>query len=197
MLDPELKRLDEQGLMARLKLAEDEAAFEELALRFETRLFRFALRHWRDEAQCHDLVQETLLRVWRHRASYRRGARVSTWIFAILLNLIRDQARRLKPELSMTRPEVLAVAELQAGQKENALEAAEREELSALLLESIAQLNPVQAGMLRDRLMNDSTLEEAGRTQGLKAAAARAQASRAYQKLREILRKRSGKKGQP
>ncbi len=195
MSDLELKELDDQALMARLTLAEDEAAFEELALRFETRLFRFALRHWRDEAQCHDLVQETLLRVWRHRASYHRGARVSTWVFAILLNLIRDQARRLKPELSMTRPEVLAVAEMHAAQAENPLEAAERNEMSALLLRSIEELSPAQAGLLKERLEQDSTLEKAGQAQGLKAAAARAQASRAYQKLREIMLKRMGKKG--
>ena len=46
--------------------------------------------------ECEDLLQETFLRVYRNRHSYRRIARFSTWLYTIAGNLARSEYRKRK-----------------------------------------------------------------------------------------------------
>ncbi len=72
----------------------DDSALNALMLRWQTPLRAFLHRHLQNEADALDLAQETFVRIYRHRATYRQGARFSTWMFQIALNLARDHARR-------------------------------------------------------------------------------------------------------
>jgi RNA polymerase sigma factor (sigma-70 family) len=172
--------------------AEDAAAFEELVRRFQPRLFHFTVRRVNERQAAEDVVQETLLKVWRHRESFRHGSRLSTWVFALCLNLIRDHWRRAKPESSMERPEVALAAEL-SGLRRRAADPSDeayRHELAELLLEALEQVPAQSAELLSQRSRHDLTLEEAGQRVGLGPDAARAAASRAYKKLKAFLSKR-------
>lgn len=177
-----------------LVAAGEEAAFEELCKRFSKRLYYFAWRHVRDGEAAKDLAQETLLRLWRHRGAFRAGSRLSTWLFSINLNLCRDHLRRQGRTVSIERPEVALAAEMSAGRSRppDALARAEREELAALLTEALEALPPLQAELLRMRRSGDLDFDEAGRRLGLSGDAARTAASRAYKKLREWMRQRTG-----
>jgi RNA polymerase sigma-70 factor (ECF subfamily) len=170
----------------------DETAFEELVRRFETRLYYFAWRHLRDAEAAKDLVQETLLRVWRHKHEFRRGARLSTWIFAINLNLCRDYLRKNGRLSSMERPEVALAAEISEQRKKtpSALDQAERSEMVSLLQEALEALPPLQAQLLRLRNQEELDFDEAGKRLGISPTAARAAASRAYKKLKGWMQKR-------
>lgn len=57
-------------------------------------LFHFALRYLRDETAAYDVVQETFVRVYFGVGKFKPKAKVKTWIFAIAVNLCRDQLRR-------------------------------------------------------------------------------------------------------
>jgi len=187
----DLTALSDEDLM-RAVCSEDAQAFDELAGRFQTRLFHFILRRVRDRQVAEDLVQETLLKVWRHKDSFRHGSRLSTWIFALSLNLVRDHWRKAKPESSMERPEVAMAAEFSSlrHREGDASEQAAGHELSALLLEALGHLPAQSAELLRQRSTEDLTLEEAGKRVGLGPEAARAAASRSYKKLKAYLSKR-------
>ena len=182
----------DEELMARL-LGGDEIAFEDLAKRFETRLYYFAWRHVRETEVAKDLVQETLLRVWRHRSEFRSGSRLSTWVFAINLNLCRDHLRRSGRLSSIERPEVALAAEMSQGRKglPSALDEAERHQMVSLLDEALDALPPLQGQLLRLRKNEEISFEEAGEKLGLSPAAARAAASRAYKKLKSWMQKRT------
>ena len=143
---------DDETLMQRL-VGGEEAAFEELARRFEKRLYYFAWRHVRESEVAKDLVQETLLRLWRHRNEFRMGSRLSTWVFAINLNLCRDHLRKNGRLSSLERPEVALAAELSSHRKggPTALESAEQHEMVALLSQALDALPPLQGKFLRLR----------------------------------------------
>jgi RNA polymerase sigma-70 factor (ECF subfamily) len=166
-------------------------AYDILVSRYQGRLFHFALRRVRDRGVAEDVVQETLLKLWRHRASFRQGSRLSTWLFTLCLNLCRDHWRRQKPESSMERPEVAMAAEMQRlGQPQmDALDAVQQQEVAERLLDALEQLPPVSAQLLKQRSAEGLTLEEAGQRLGLSHEAARAAASRAYKKLRDLLKR--------
>jgi len=82
--------------------AGDDRAFEDLYTALCPRLYRYALRLVHHPARAEDLVQQTLEKMLRRRGHFRPGARVTPWAFAILLNLVRDQAKRPKLELLST-----------------------------------------------------------------------------------------------
>jgi RNA polymerase sigma-70 factor, ECF subfamily len=48
----------------------------------------------RDEQVAQELLQDTMLKVWRHATSYRGDASVRTWLFAIARRTARDYLRR-------------------------------------------------------------------------------------------------------
>jgi RNA polymerase sigma factor (sigma-70 family) len=184
-------RPSDETLMERLQGGE-ESVFEELAKRFEARLYYFAWRHLRESEVAKDLVQETLLRLWKHRAEFRQGSRLSTWVFAILLNLCRDHLRKNGRLSSMERPEVALAAEMseQRHAPPSALEAAEREQMLRLLQQALEALPPLQGKLLKLRRDEDLSFEEAGERLGISPAAARAAGSRATKKLKHWMKGR-------
>jgi RNA polymerase sigma-70 factor, ECF subfamily len=173
--------------------AGDTDAFDELARRFQARLFHFCLRRLSQRQAAEDAVQETLLKVWKHRLSFRQDSKVSTWIFALAVNLCRDYWRKSKPESSLTRPEVAIAAEWsQLRRPEDSPEdLAQDHQVSELLLQALETLPPQTAALLKAKGAQDLTLEEAGKLVGLSPSAARAAASRAYKKLKIFMLKKS------
>ena len=79
--------------------AGEDGAFEDLYASLCPRLYRYAVRLVRHPALAEDLVQHTLEKMLRRRGYFTPGAHVTPWAFAILLNLVRDQAKRPKIEL--------------------------------------------------------------------------------------------------
>lgn len=71
----------------------DELALNRLMAQWQAPLRSFLYRHTQNEAVAMDLAQETFVRIHRHRARFRSGAKFSTWMFQIALNLARDHAR--------------------------------------------------------------------------------------------------------
>lgn len=86
-------RPSDEQLMSALA-ADDFPALDALMLRWQRPLQSFLQRHLQNEADALDLAQETFVRLYRHRARYRSGARFSTWMFQIALNLARDHGRK-------------------------------------------------------------------------------------------------------
>jgi RNA polymerase sigma-70 factor (ECF subfamily) len=60
---------------------------------YEPRIFRFLLISLRDRDAAETLTQETFLRAWVSRASFRSDCSVATWLMRIALNLARDHTR--------------------------------------------------------------------------------------------------------
>ena len=83
----------DEALMAALA-ADDAPALDALMRRWQTPLRAFLFRHLQNEADALDLAQETFVRLYRHRDRYRPGARFTTWMFQIALNLARDHVRK-------------------------------------------------------------------------------------------------------
>ena len=78
--------------MARLTGGHD-AALNDLMDRHAVTVFRFLCRMLGNEEDANDLAQETFVRVYRARASYRPEQTFSTWRFTIAANLARNQLR--------------------------------------------------------------------------------------------------------
>ena len=67
--------------------------FDTVVALYQPRVFRFLLANLRDRDAAETLTQETLLRAWSARDSFREDCSVGTWLIRIALNLARDHTR--------------------------------------------------------------------------------------------------------
>lgn len=75
--------------------AGDRRAAQELSTRLVPRVLGFATRMLNDRAEAEDVVQESMLRLWRIAPEWRHGeAQVSTWLFRVAANLCTDRLRK-------------------------------------------------------------------------------------------------------
>ncbi|MGA3142043.1 MAG: sigma-70 family RNA polymerase sigma factor [Verrucomicrobiota bacterium] len=78
--------------MERLAAGHD-AALNDLMERHATPVFHFLCRMVGNEDDANDLAQETFVRVFRARMSFRIDEKFSTWLFTIAANLARNHFR--------------------------------------------------------------------------------------------------------
>ena len=92
----------DEDLMRRLQGGED-AALAPLMQRWEIPVRRFIFRIIGNATEAEDLAQETFVRIYTKRGSYRAGAKFSTWCFAIAANQAKNRLRwwRRRPALSL------------------------------------------------------------------------------------------------
>jgi RNA polymerase sigma-70 factor (ECF subfamily) len=95
---------DDQRIVERL-LARDERVFVELVTSLHPRLVAMATRILGDEAAAEDVAQETWRRVTRALPRFQGKSRLSTWIFATLINRARSRLARDRKAEVPTLPE--------------------------------------------------------------------------------------------
>jgi RNA polymerase sigma-70 factor, ECF subfamily len=89
------ERVDWAGLVGAVAKERDRKAFARLFEYFAPRLKTYMRRSGASEANAEELVQETMLAVWRKAESFDpSSAGASTWIFTIARNLRIDALRR-------------------------------------------------------------------------------------------------------
>jgi RNA polymerase sigma-70 factor (ECF subfamily) len=180
---------DDSELMARLQ-GGDDRALTALMDRWQIPLRRFIYRSLNNEADALDLAQETFVRVYTHRAKFRPGAKFSTWLFSIALNLCRDGIRRRKVRPSVPLDEAGLVAA-----SDRSVDASRAAPDSDLLRAETAQTVRTAVDALPEPLKTavllceyeDLSLSEAAGVVGCSAKAVETRLYRARTLLRESL----------
>ncbi len=98
VLDPDVRLM--------LEVRDDSAAaFEELVLRYQSRLVRVLEHLVGSRELAEDLAQEVFLRMYRSRKRYVPGAKFATWLFTIAnnaaMNALRNRSRRHEVHLAV------------------------------------------------------------------------------------------------
>ena len=85
----------DEELIAAFQQGQTEA-FNLLVGRYKDQLMNYVFRYLGDYDQADDVVQETFIRVYRKKDSYKPVAKFSTWLYTIATNLAKTQLRRRK-----------------------------------------------------------------------------------------------------
>ena len=96
--------LDEVGLINRVA-GKDRAAFEALYRGYHPRLRRFLERVTRRPQIVEEILNDTMLVVWRKASTYNLQSRVSTWIFGIALRRALKALKRVDEPLEFVAEE--------------------------------------------------------------------------------------------
>jgi RNA polymerase sigma-70 factor (ECF subfamily) len=163
--------------------AGSDRAFAALVERHSAAVYRYFHVACRDRELALDLVQETFLRVHKHRDRWRPGGTFRHWLFTIAANLARsDRRTRLR------RPVLPSLDGVDAphpapGPDQGAADAERLVRIRAAL----EQLPPPQRDALRMRLLGGLDFEAIGRALGCPTATARTRVHYGLQALRARL----------
>jgi len=94
LLDKNLAELSDEELITEFQQNSTLQAFEILVQRYKNPLTNFVYRFLGDYESCADVVQETMIKFYRNKDSYKSIAKFSTWIYTIAGNLARTEYQR-------------------------------------------------------------------------------------------------------
>lgn len=113
--------------------------FNDLVKQFRTPLFRFVVRHIGNPADAEDIAQQTFLEAFNALGTFRGQSQVSTWLYGIAMNLIRNYLNRAPHRVrKYESDEVLAVM---ADDADGPHELIERMELFTRLYQEVDTLS--------------------------------------------------------
>jgi RNA polymerase sigma factor (sigma-70 family) len=162
-----------------------EAEFERLYAEHAQRLFGFLVYRTGDRGLAEDLVADTFEAAYRARSRFdHRRASARTWLYAIALNLLRDQGRRQAAQArAYERTEAAAQAQAQAAGDEALERLAERDRL----MRSLAGLGEQERECVALRFGADLSLKEIAEVLGEPQTTVEGRVYRALRRLREEL----------
>ncbi|MGB2983159.1 MAG: sigma-70 family RNA polymerase sigma factor [Candidatus Bipolaricaulia bacterium] len=133
----------DQELLAAVA-SRDKAAFQALFERHADRVFRFAMSIVRNAHLAEEVMQETMIAVWRSARRFEGRSKASTWILGIARNLAHNLLRKEKrgnrmPEIKTTAPDPAdgAEREVRVQRAMEALTDAQREVLHLVYYEEL------------------------------------------------------------
>lgn len=165
--------------------------FDNLAAVTEThrpRVFRFLLASLRDSDLAETLTQETFLRAWNSRSSFRGDCSIATWLTRIALNLIRDHTRthrfrfwRRVSAQAVDPSEIAAFVPHPGSPADSRLIAAEQ---VTLIWQIIATLSPRQRTIFLLRFVEEMELTEIVSATGIPLSTVKSHLYRALAHIR-------------
>ena len=84
-------------------------SFRTIVLPMADRLFRLALRITSDRAEAQDVVQDTLLKVWEHRAEWEQIGNLEAYAFTVCRNRALDAVGRAGHDAAPLEETAMAV----------------------------------------------------------------------------------------
>jgi RNA polymerase sigma-70 factor (ECF subfamily) len=193
---------NEADFVARL-VARDEAAFNELVVTYERRVFALVFRMLgrRDEAE--DLAQEVFVQVFKAIDQFRGESKLSTWIYRIAVNLCKNRTKYLSRRHVGRQEDVDELADRAAftsakgvsvGDVSRPDELVEGMQLEVVVKRAIAEMDPDFRAVLVLRDVEDLSYEEIAAITGLPVGTVKSRIHRGRAQLRALVEKMMGEK---
>ena len=171
-------------LLARVAESHDRQAFATLFRYYAPRLKSFLAKQGFVDGEAEDLIQETMLNLWRKAESFDASkAGVSTWIFTIARNCGIDRRRRMArmssepvaDDFDAVDPDPSAEQQIVVRENEAAVRAA------------LERLPAEQAAVIRMSFYGENPQAEIAKTLGIPLGTVKSRVRLALQKLRQIM----------
>lgn len=188
--------------VARL-VARDEAAFNELVVLYERRVFALVFRMLGRREEAEDLAQEVFVQVFKAIDQFRGDSKLSTWIYRIAVNLCKNRTKYLSRRHVGETDDVDAMAEraplsaakgVSVGDISRPDELVEGMQLEVIVKRAISQIEPDFREVLILRDVEDMTYEEIAALTGLPDGTVKSRIHRARLVLRGLVEKAIGEK---
>jgi RNA polymerase sigma-70 factor (ECF subfamily) len=173
--------LDEDELIA-LSRSGDQDSFQALMERYRLILAKTSFLVARDRDVAQDVMQETLVQVWRGLPAYQPRGSFKAWLIKIQVNQARRQYRRkLAPTVQLE-----AASEIWS-ESENPDGAAQRQEERWQVRQALERLTNDHREVLVLRYFSELTVPEIAGALSCREGTVKSRLSRAHGHLRQIL----------
>lgn len=175
----------------------DHAAFEALVRQESPRLYRMIYRMVQSDDEAQSVLQETFLQAYKRLHTFRRESKITTWLYAIGLNLARAslrKARRYNPmaeeDLERLQPAFTSRGMyVESFNSWNPQKVTEREERHRLVHAAIRQLPDTYRTVVILRDIEGLSSAEVAQIIDISEGAVRVRLHRARLALRSLLAK--------
>lgn len=177
----------------------DTDAFGQIVLRYQDRIFATVFRILGNAEDAREMAQEAFFRAWAKLDTFREGARFSTWLYTITLNLTRSELRKRKTRQKVKPISLDAARGAEDGRPidppapdEGPVEALGTTELHRLALAEIDRLDPEAREVVVLRDMQELSYEEIATVVDCPVGTVRSRLHRARGQLRDRLTPKLG-----
>ena len=175
--------------------AGDTEAFDELVIRYRTRVFGMIYNMVHNEQDAWDLAQDSLLKAWKSIRRFRGQSSFYTWIYRIVMNVTIDWLRKKQVKGGGAEfDDAIQLTEIDPASKTvpktEALphQAMERDEIRARIDKAIAQLSPEQRAVILMKEIDDMQYHEIAEALGCSIGTVMSRLFYARKKLQSLLR---------
>ena len=173
--------LAEAGLIARCQQG-DERAFRELVDRYKDLVFGVIARSSVDRSHVEDLAQEVFLKIYRGLPYFRGEAKLTTWIFRIVLNLLSQESQKRREQR-----EVALDSEVPSHEPRSHDRSMSDLELRDRLEKAMARLPANYRLLIAGHYLNDVKYEDLAEALDIPVGTVKTHLHRAKKQLRELL----------
>jgi RNA polymerase sigma-70 factor, ECF subfamily len=180
---------EEKELIDRLSRG-DMPAFRELVEAYKKKMYYFALDMVGDPAEAEDVSQEVFLRVFRGFKTFKRDAKLSSWIYRIAYNTAIDHLRRKSLAPRTAEDEILDTGSAgfsEAPSSPDPARMAENRLLSALVERALQKVSSQERTVFLLRHYNDLMLDEIAETMQISVGSVKSYLFRCLRKLQKEL----------
>ena len=162
-----------------------DALFAELVHEHRKRLFRFVRKHIGNSEDAEDLMQQAFLEAVRSYEAYRGEAALSTWLYGIAMNLVRNYLSR-SPHRKFQFEDDASLDE-QTSTELDPQQALLQQEALCALQRGLDELPDEMRGVLLLVSLEELSYEEAAVMLSIPIGTVRSRVSRARERLSEKL----------
>ena len=168
-------------------------AFNELVTRYKDKLTNFIYRFTYDIDSAEDLAQDTLLKVYINKDSYKEIAKFSTWIYTIASNLAKTELRKLK------RRQTYSISDLSNDDREFVIHRPEEQSFeeiedtnvsSNILQESLTEIDDEFKNIIILRDIQELSYDEISKILKIPLGTVKSRINRGRFKLKDILKQK-------
>ena len=143
-------------------------------------LLAYATRLTGDRWAAEEVLQETLLRAWRHRdALDEQAGSIRGWLFTVARNIVTDRARSRAARPAEVSSEANAVPVVG--------DHAQRVVDSMVTIEALEQLNEEYRSVVVELYFHGRSVAEAAEVLGIPAGTVKSRSHRALRSLRDLI----------
>jgi RNA polymerase sigma-70 factor (ECF subfamily) len=170
----------------------DQRAFRELVERYKKKVYYLALDMAGNPVDAEDISQEVFLKVYRSFATFRKGARLGSWLYRVTYNASIDHLRRKGAAPEPVADDVLEYlsrdgAALPGRSAVDPAAAAESSQLQERIARALEKVSPQEKAVFLLRHYEDLMLKDIAASLGLSLGSVKSYLFRAVRKLQREL----------
>ena len=162
--------------------------------------YRIAMRQLENRADAEDAVQDAFLSAYRYLDQFKKQARMSTWVTAIVINSVRMKLRRRPRKLHVVLSDQSEdhnselFLEALRDRRPNPEEVSQRNELTERALGFTTQISPTLRRTFQLRHVYGLSIRDTAKSLGVPIGTVKAQTARARAKLKLLMQNSVGRK---